>query len=234
MALSSTGAIAFSDIRTEFLGSSNTNTLAFSQLYRGGGIVPNASANTNIPISGPIVLSNFYGATNRIALTLTIDANTNNYDVYTNAVASPSYVAGIMDVTVINNANIGSASVPAYALLVPASFNPGDNVSIVNNSFIAGRGGDGGPAGTGAGSPGPAGGNAIYVNRPVTITNNGTIGSGGGGGGGGGGGRSFVGKSLVGTNGGGGGAGGGGGTGGSPNGSPGPGAGGAKIGRAHV
>ena len=130
-----------------------------------------------------ILLGN--GGKGRVAISLT--ATGNNYDVYTNR--GPSYVAGSSDITVTVAAPtiIGSSSTGAYAMLVPNSFNPTDTISIVNNGVIQGAGGGGGSGGNGYGSqtPGSSGGNAIYVNRPVTITNNGTIAGGGGGGGGG-------------------------------------------------
>jgi len=133
---------------------------------------------------------------NRSRIELTIDSNTYNYYVYTNR--GPTYSAGSSDIVVTVNpgVTVGSTATPTYAMLVPSSFNPGDTVTIVNNGVIQGMGGAGGPGGatvTGpfpgasrAGNPGAAGGNAIYVNRPTVITNNGTVAGGGGGGGGGG------------------------------------------------
>lgn len=191
-------AISINTIVGEFGGSVPHS---ISEYYRGGGLVPNTPGNSAIPTSGAIALGNFYGSANRAAYTLTISANTQNYDVYTNR--GPSYVAGASDITVQINPGVivGSSSVPAYALLVPSSFSPGDTITIVNNGSILGMGGTGGAGGnagqtgygtTGgqtAGSPGSSGGNSVYVNRPTTITNNGTIAAGGGGGGGGGGGQ---------------------------------------------
>ena len=150
-----------------------------------------------VPSGAIIMPTNFYGKSNTVTLNLTISSNTYNYDVYANASASPSYVAGKTNVTVTISPGIyvGSTSTGTYALSVPSSFSPTDNVTIVNNGSILGMGGKGG---TGANSvepsmggpagpngPGGTGGNAIYVNRPTTITNNGSVYSGGGGGGGG-------------------------------------------------
>lgn len=158
----------------------------------------NDTAVRNLSGPGPtttpgttISMSNFYGKSNRVALSFTIASNTQNYNVYTVASASPSYVAGKTDVTVTVNPAIvvGSSSIPSYAMLVPSSFSPTDTVTIVNNGYIVGGGGpggNGGPSNAAAGTPGAAGGNALYVNRPTTVTNNGTVGAGGGGGGGGG------------------------------------------------
>lgn len=166
-----------------------------------------------------------HGGKGRVAISLT--ATGNNYDVYANR--GPSYVAGTSDITVTIAAPtvIGSTSTGSYAFLVPSSFNPTDTVTVVNNGLIQGTGGNGGAGGVtgGSGSSGAGGGNAIYVNRPTVITNNGTVASGGGGGGGGNG-RSgvgfVVGKASYNGNLGGGGGGGGAGTSGGSGGAGGP------------
>ena len=216
MALNNFGEISMKDIQTEF---NDKNELSFSQLYLGKEIVPDSVPNQNVPRTGAISMSNFYGvsAVNRRTLTITIGTNTSNFDVYTNTIATGSYSTGLTDVIVVNNATVNSASTPTYAMLVPASFSSGDTVQIINNSFIYGRGGNGGNGSPTAGAPGGLG---IYVNRPTTIINNGTIAAGGGGGGGGAGGISLAGKTGVATVGGGGGGGAGNSTGGSPNGGP--------------
>ena len=186
-------AISMNTIAAEFGG---TVPHSLSEYYRGGGLVPNAPANAAIPTSGQIAIGDFYGAVNRVAINLVISGNAYNYDVYDNR--GPTYAPGSSDITVTVNpgVTVGSTSVPAYAMLVPSSFGPGDTVTIINNGTIQGMGGTGGTGGavvnvpgTGAltpGNPGGGGGNAIYVNRPTVITNNGTVASGGGGGGGGG------------------------------------------------
>jgi len=229
-------AISMTTIATEFGG---TVPHSLSEYYRGGGLVPNAPINAAIPTSGAISMGNFYGATNRVPVSLTITGNTYNYDVFANR--GPAYVAGVSDITVTVNpgVTVGSTSTGAFAMLVPSGFNPGDTVTVVNNGVIQGRGGNGGAGGPSSaplpsrpGSPGGGGGNAISVSRPTVITNNGVV-AGGGGGGGGSPGRTTVnpkGTTYGGGAGGGGGAGFDGGTGGaagvgtnggSPAGSPG-------------
>jgi hypothetical protein len=178
-------------IATEF-GDSTPHSL--SEFYRGGGLVPDAPANSAIPTSGQIALGNFYGAVNQVDLNITISANTQNYDLWSVVSANPGYVAGATNVTLTVNpgVTVGSSSTGTYALQIPSSFNPGDIVSVVNNGTIVGRGGNGGTGGPGAspsvptwkGGDGNNAGNGMYVNRPVTITNNGTLAGGGGGGGG--------------------------------------------------
>lgn len=187
MAIPGSGPLKISEIATEF-GDTTPNSM--SEYYRGGSLVPDAPANTSIPTSGAIGIGDFYGATNRIAVPLTISANTQNYNVYTQASASPLYTAGIADVTLTVQPGVvvGSSSTGTYALNVPNAFNAGDTVTIVNNGTVIGRGGNGGGGGTlpSPGGGGGAGGNAVYVNFATTITNNGTLAGGGGGGGGGG------------------------------------------------
>ena len=188
MAIPGSGPLKISEIATEF-GDTTPNSM--SEYYRGGSLVPDAPANTSIPTSGAIGIGDFYGATNRVAVPLTISANTQNYDVYTQASASPLYTAGIADVTLTINPGVvvGSSSTGTYALNVPNAFNAGDTVTIVNNGTVIGRGGNGGSGGSGFTNPGGGGGNggnAVYVNRALILTNNGTLAGGGGGGGGGG------------------------------------------------
>lgn len=194
MAIPGSGPLKISEIATEF-GDTAPNSM--SEYYRGGSLVPDAPANTSIPTSGAIGIGDFYGATNRVAVPLTISANTQNYNVYTQASASPLYTAGIADVTLTIQPGVvvGSSSTGTYALNVPNAFTAGDTVTIVNNGVVQGRAGNGGGGGSNpgvsgnGGSPGSAGGtggNAVYVNFATTLTNNGTLAGGGGGGGGGG------------------------------------------------
>ena len=207
-------SISMTTLDTEFGGG-----FALSSYYRGGSFVPNTPTNAAIPTSGTIALGNFYGSSKRIAISLT--ASGNNYDVYTNR--GPTYSSGVSDLTVTVPGTVGSANTASYALLVPSSFNPADTVTIINNGLIQGAGGAGGagsPGIAGNAVPGSVGGNAIYVNRPTTITNNTTIAAGGGGGGGGSAGRKIP---FPAAYGGGGGGGGGAGTVGGAGGAGGPG-----------
>jgi hypothetical protein len=179
-------AISMNTIAAEFGG---TVPHSLNEYYRGGGLVPNIPANAAIPTSGTIAIGNFYGSSSRLTVSVVISGNTQNFDVFANR--SPAYVAGATDLVVTVNPGVfvGSASTAAYAMLVPSSFSPTDTVTIVNNGVIQGMGGGGG-----GGQPfptpfppisldGAGGGNAVFVNRPTTITNNGTLAGGGGGGG---------------------------------------------------
>lgn len=61
MTLQSSGAISLSNIASE-MGGSTPHSL--SEYYKNGGLVGNHSNNPNIPTSGTISFSNFYGANN--------------------------------------------------------------------------------------------------------------------------------------------------------------------------
>jgi hypothetical protein len=178
--------LSINTIATEFGG---TVPHSLNEYYRGGGRVPNIPANSAIPTSGTIAISNFYGSTARSTVTLTISANSYNYNVFTNASASPAYVAGITDVVVNVNSGIlvGSTATGTYAMSVPNGFNASDTVRINNSGLIYGCGGGGGTGGlTGAaGSAGGAGGNALFIGRATSINNLSTVAGAGGGGGGG-------------------------------------------------
>ena len=193
--------LKLSAIADEFGGTPADN---LSEYYRGGGLVPDITANAGIPTSGIIRIGNFYGSTNRVPINLTISANTQNYDLFTNR--GPTYIAGAADLTLTVNPGIvvGSASTGSFAMLVPSAFSPTDTVTIINNGLVIGAGGSGGD---GNGGPGGVGGNALSLSRPTTITNNGTVAGAGGGGGAGGFGQAAFGGGFRGGGGGGGGAG---------------------------
>lgn len=59
MTLQSSGPISLVDIANEF---SDTTPNSLSEFYRGGGKVPNISANNTVPTSGAISIGNFYSA----------------------------------------------------------------------------------------------------------------------------------------------------------------------------
>ena len=193
-----TGQIGLSDVNVQ-LGFSPTALITMNDAA--------VRSLAGVP-TGAISMADLQGKSNRNVVSLTIAASTNIYDVYSNR--GPTYIPGSTDLTVTINPGVlvsGFNSVN-YGLLVPSAFNPGDTVTIVNNGTIQGSGGGGGAGGvsTTAGTPGFTAGNAVYVNRPTVITNNGNIWAGGGGGGGGGGGATS-GRLPIPTRGGGGGGG---------------------------
>jgi hypothetical protein len=84
MALQGSGAISIGNLATEF-GGSTPHSL--SEYYRGGGLVPNTGTNANVPTSGQISLSQFYGAA----------AYTNIYGVYRSAGSPDAYYLCVED-----------------------------------------------------------------------------------------------------------------------------------------
>lgn len=117
----------------------------------------------------------------RVVQIINIVNDTRDYVLNTSKVGN--YIAGQMDVILIISAGIyiGSNTIGA-GLIVDNSWHQHDTVTIINNGYILGKGGNGGSAGSTAPT---SGGLALQVLRTVKITNNGIIGGGGGGGGGG-------------------------------------------------
>lgn len=72
MALQSSGQISLNDVQTEFGG---TNPINIDEYYRGGSLVPNTPANSNIPTSGTIAMDDFYGGTASSTPTYNVSVN---------------------------------------------------------------------------------------------------------------------------------------------------------------
>lgn len=189
MALQSSGPISLANLAGEFGGS---QPYSLSQFYRGGGRVPDSAGNAAIATSGAIALGQFYNAANRVSIPITISTNQANYVL--NTAKAAGYVAGTSDIVLTINSGVyvSANATNVYALEVDTSWAAGDTVTIVNNGFIVGRGGNGG-AGAAAsngvqnnGAAGSSAGPALRALRQISVNNLGTIGGGGGGGGGGG------------------------------------------------
>jgi hypothetical protein len=115
------------------------------------------------------------------------------------------YKAGKTRLTITVNSGVYVYSTDtAVAGLTISGFSAGDTVSIINNGFILGKGGNGGNANplTAGSSPGFNGGPALSLGYGISLTNNSYIAGGGGGGGGslGGGGGGGAGGGQGGTN----------------------------------
>lgn len=170
--------------------------------------------------SGAITMpTNFWGKSNRVAISYTIGANVANTSI--NLTSLVGYSSGKTDFTVTVNSGIYvySTSVGSYALNLTGG-TTGDTLTLVNNGYIMGQGGNGG-AGQGTDNlTGNAGGPAInfgFGMSGATVNNTNASAYIGGGGGGGSGGVGSQGKTES-RCGGGGGVGGG--NGGVPNGGP--------------
>jgi len=184
MPLPSSGAISISQIQTEFGRGNNLNAYRGTTYYT-------SSAGPFTFSSGAISMSNFYGTqVNAPTFSFTISTNQTDANLRTLAVNAGWNQSSAVVATIGSGVYISASSTGSAALTISGSF-PG-GVTLINNGFIAGRGGNGGNGGgTNAttsfpGSAGSAGGGALSVSVAVTINNtSGTIGGGGGGGGGG-------------------------------------------------
>ena len=174
MTLPASGAISFNAINVE-LGVAGTTTANINQAsYRTLAGVP----------SGTIALSNFYGKSNRVAISYTYSSTTANASL--NVTTIGGYSAGTSDITITVNASVylysTSTSTPGLTLSGGAS---GDTITLVNNGYIMGMGGKGAQ---GLGSPpfrrvGLNGGTALQLGFNTTVNNtNGSAYIGGGGG----------------------------------------------------
>lgn len=172
MALQNSGAISIANIATEF-GGSQPHSL--NEYYRGGSFV--TDNNTNVPTSGQISLSNFYGAAKQSSVV--VSSSTTNLNVHTGLFGG-DFTSNIPKLLIINSGvEIGATSLSNYALTVPSGM--GGTLTIQNAGTISGAGGDGS---TSTSSAGGTGGTALYIaSSNVTVTNTGTIRGGGGGGG---------------------------------------------------
>lgn len=175
--LQSSGPISLLDLKNEF---SDTNPINLGDYYRGGAL--NTSSSTNVSTSGAISIGMFYGlsAVTYFNLDQVITTDTNKYDLQTQLINAGWNGTDLVNVTVTINQDIvvysDNTAIPA--LSIPNTIPDGSTININNNGYIIGMGG------AGSGSTGAkAGGPALNTSKPITVTNNGTIGGGGGGGG---------------------------------------------------
>lgn len=181
------------------LGANTVHAATWQKLCAGSG-----GANTWRPVTAAAGSANTWrklGACGGGApISLTIAANAQNYNIFNAAKAANGNVTppagSAITVTINTGIVVGSSSTALYAMDTGTGWLVGTTIAIVNNGYIMGKGGNGGAAGApfgGAGLTGAAGGPAINLQYPVSITNGaGYIYSGGGGGGGCGGGSTSV------------------------------------------
>lgn len=103
MALPASGLITMEMIAAEFGGSP---PYLLSQYYRGGGRV--TANNTNVPTSGPISLSQFYGARKSVP-------GSTNYSAGSHSVTIPIYSTITMEIWGAGGGGGGNSSGTAYA-----------------------------------------------------------------------------------------------------------------------
>lgn len=178
MALQSSGAISLNDIQTEFGGS---NPISLSEYYRNGGLV--TSNNTNVPTSGTISLSNFYGAVKQFSFNIT--SNISQANLYSLAISAGWNGSDPILATIDSGIYVYSDSTAVAGLTIPNNFS--GKLTLVNNGYIIGKGGEGGSSGANGANGGPA---IVNSATGVALTNAASAFIAGGGGGGGGGYRS--------------------------------------------
>lgn len=197
-----TGTISLNDVNVE-LGLSGTTTISMNQA--------NVRTLAGVGGSGTIIsMNDLRGKSNRVAISYTFSSNTANASLNISAISG--YVAGKSDITVTINSGVYLyATSTANAGLTLTGGTTGDTLTIVNNGYIMGMGGDA-PDGSSSypALPGTPGGTALSIPISATINNTNASAYIGGGGGSGGGCRQANGYGQsIGSTGAGGGAGGG-------------------------
>ena len=117
-------------------------------------------------------------AASRSAIAITYSAPATNQVI--NIPTLPGYVAGKTDLTVTINSGVYvyATSTANSGLSLTGGKAAGDTVTVVNNGYIAGQGGNG----VSTAPSGNPGGPAFSISSPIILTNNSYIGGGGGGG----------------------------------------------------
>lgn len=153
MPLQSNGAISVRDIGIEF---SDSIPHSMGEFYRGGTRVPNISATSTIPLSGPISLSNFYGTRNLFEYSETVTVNTPNYSVYSKLIAAGwnGTTPFVANITVPAGIWIYGDADPQDPNFVLPAFRISDSflrifpancvINLILNGFVSGIGGRGG------------------------------------------------------------------------------------------
>lgn len=172
-----TGTISLSDVNIE-LGFAGTTLISMNQ--------SDVRTLAGVGGSGTIItMQNLQGKSNRVSLSVTYSSSTQSPTLNLSSISG--YSAGRSDITVTVNSGVylwsDSTGTPALNITGGTT---GDTLTVVNNGFIMGKGGQGG-----SGGAANAGGTAINFGfglAGATINNtNGSAYIGGGGGGGGGG-----------------------------------------------
>lgn len=176
MAIAASGAVSFSDLRTEFVGGSAA--ISYSDLYRGGSNIRAKAANNtatnlaaSVPTSGTINIANFRSTAKGFRKTYTSGATNQN----ASTIFGDDYAVNYRKEIVIDSGvELGATSTSEEALEIPAG--GAGTIVVTNNGTLSGAGG----------AAGAAGGDAFETAVACTLINNGVIRAGGGGGGTGG------------------------------------------------
>ena len=156
MAVPASGTVSLDDIQTEFGG---TNPVSLSEYYRDGTYV--TSNNTGVPTSGAVSVSEFYGAIKQFIFTIT--ANTQEADLATLATAAGWDGVAPIAATIDSGVYLWSGNAAVAGLTIPVSITSA--VTLTNNGYIIGKGGDGNATSGAGGNGGPA-----VVNNATTVS----------------------------------------------------------------
>ena len=151
MALPSIGPLSLTDIQAEFGG---TNPISLSEYYKGGAFVLTTDFAPNVPTSGRINISDFYGARKTTLTTLTFTTAGDNLFVV------PSTVVGNLQIVTMTGAGGGGGGpdsqpgASGYGGLTITGGNVPVSAGDIVNAFVGGGGGGGGSGGGGGGGGG--------------------------------------------------------------------------------
>jgi hypothetical protein len=155
MALPESGPLSLTDIQAEFGG---TNPISLSEYYKGGAYVLNTDYAPNVPSSGTIKISDFYGARKTTLTTLTFTSVGDNFFVL------PATVVGNLQIVTMTGGGGGGggsdsqSGAPGYGGVTITGGSFPVSAGDVVNCFV---GGGGGPGGSGGGGGGGGGGKII-------------------------------------------------------------------------
>ena len=175
MAISASGAVSLSTVRTEW---GRSGAIKMSEMYRGGSHVKSLAANNNatnlassVPASGTITLNNFRGTAKGFRYTFSAGAT----DQDASALFGSDYSVNYPKEIVINSGvELGATSTTQEALEIDSG--GAGTITVTNNGTLSGAGG----------ATGADGGDAFEAAVTCSFVNNGTVRAGGGGGGNGG------------------------------------------------
>jgi hypothetical protein len=150
MALPTSGPLTLSDIQTEFGGS---NPISLSEYYKGGTYVLTTDYAPNVPTSGKISLSDFYGARKTTLSTVTYTTPGDNIFI------APATIVGNLVVTMTGGGGGGGGpdsqpGYPGYGGLIVTNAQVLVSAGDIVNAYVGGGGGPGGSGGGGGGGGG--------------------------------------------------------------------------------
>jgi hypothetical protein len=151
MALPASGPLSLSDIQAEFGG---TNPISLSEYYKGGAYVLNTDYAPNVPSSGAIKISDFYGARKTTVTTLTFNSVGDNFFVL------PATVVGNLQIVTMTGGGGGGGGsdsqpgAPGYGGVTITGGSFPVSAGDIVNCFVGGGGGPGGSGGGGGGGGG--------------------------------------------------------------------------------